>query len=161
MGTEKRGAPVIEGSIFGPWGPVTIWDSGDTGEVIDYHRTDLSPSLFSPPYPSHPPHRALRSQRQKFIPGGCYGDAPSSEWRQGIQRRPANCETKNIWFPKEHNRRSILSRASETGGREMWEKGGNPARREEGVKWILCISEAATPFLDIHNCTLRDQRRAS
>lgn len=23
--------------------PVTIWDSGDTGEVIDYHGTDLSP----------------------------------------------------------------------------------------------------------------------
>lgn len=80
-------------------GPVTIWDSGDTGEVIDYHGTDLSPPLF-PLYPTlllppslavfprlltHPIERALPTP--EFIPGGCYGDAPSSEWRQGIQRR--------------------------------------------------------------------------
>lgn len=68
MGTEKRGAPVIEGSIFGPWGPVTIWDSGDTGEVIDYHRTDLSPSLFSPPYlPTHPIERCVANARNLYL----------------------------------------------------------------------------------------------
>lgn len=39
--------------------PVTIWNSRDTGEVIDYHGTDLSPPspraslflLFSSPLP--------------------------------------------------------------------------------------------------------------
>lgn len=93
-------------------GPVTIWDSGDTGEVIDYHGTDLSPppslffslfffsSLFSLhlPTPTLPLSLSLSvcftsllpwsfEPTPKFIPGGCYGDAPSSEWRQGIQRR--------------------------------------------------------------------------
>lgn len=49
--------------------------------------------LFSSPSPpaafprlfTHPIERALPTP--EFIPGGCYGDAPSSEWRQGIQRR--------------------------------------------------------------------------
>lgn len=43
-------------------GLVTIWDSGDTGEVIDYHGTDLSPppfSLLCPALPlAHPIVRA-------------------------------------------------------------------------------------------------------
>lgn len=116
---RECGAPVIEGSIFGPWGRSLYGILGIRGRLIDYHGTDLSPpsSLFffflplsfslsfsaflSPPLHLPPPHSPLSfslslswppyprsfEPTPKFIPGGWYGDAPSSEWRQGIQRR--------------------------------------------------------------------------
>lgn len=132
-------------------GPVTIWDSGDTGEVIDYHGTDLSPpsSLFffflplsfslsfsaflSPPLHLPPPHSPLSfslflswppyprsfEPTPKFIPGGWYGDAPSSEWRQGIQRR------RELWNEKYMvSKRTALGRSS-----KVEEKSGEGERR--------------------------------
>lgn len=99
---RERGAPVIEGSIFGP---VTIWDSGDTGEVIDYHGTDLSPPLFSCPPPaalsasSHSPHRA-RGRRQNLYLAAATEMHPRLNGGRAFNGA-ANCETKNIWFPKE------------------------------------------------------------
>lgn len=42
--------------------------------------------LLLPPSVSSPTPSSARPTPE-FIPGGCYGDAPSSEWRQGIQRR--------------------------------------------------------------------------
>lgn len=88
-------------------GPVTIWDSGDTGEVIDYHGTDLSPPLFScptsssscrPPSP-HPPHRA-RGRRQDLYLAAATEMHPRLNGGRAFNGA-ANCETKNIWFPKE------------------------------------------------------------
>lgn len=114
-------------------GPVTIWDSGDTGEVIDYHGTDLSPPLF-PLYPTlllppslavfprlltHPIESALPTP--EFIPGGCYGDAPSSEWRQGIQRR------RELW-----NEKYMVSERTAVG---RFSRGANGRRKDGGRRW--------------------------
>ena len=117
--------------------PVTIWDSGDTGEVIDYHGTDLSPPssllfffllflslffCFPSPYPS-PASSTLSSLAcsfSLFLFLSFLASLPQvlSNRRQNLylaaatEMHPrlnggrafngaANCETKNIWFPKE------------------------------------------------------------
>lgn len=115
---RESGAPVIEGSIFGPWGPVTIWDSGDTGEIIDYHGTDLSPpsfflslsfsGLFSSFFHLFfsffiCPHQAptpLSDRRQNLYLAAATEMHPRLNGGRAFNGA-ANCETKNIWFPKE------------------------------------------------------------
>lgn len=106
-------------------GPVTIWDSGDTGEVIDYHGTDLSPpppflffslfffsSLFSLhlPTPTLPlslslsvslaSYPGLSNRRQNLYLAAATEMHPRLNGGRAFNGA-ANCETKNIWFPKE------------------------------------------------------------
>lgn len=85
-------------------GPVTIWDSGDTGEVIDYHGTDLSPppfSLLCPALPSPSPTPSYaRSRRQNLYLAAATEMHPRLNGGRAFNGA-ADCETKNIWFPKE------------------------------------------------------------
>lgn len=116
--------------------PVTIWDSGDTGEVIDYHGTDLSPPssllfffllflslffCFPSPYPSPAsstllfgllflsfslslflslPTPGLSNRRQNLYLAAATEMHPRLNGGRAFNGA-ANCETKNIWFPKE------------------------------------------------------------
>lgn len=117
--------------------PVTIWDSGDTGEVIDYHGTDLSPpssllfffpslslSLFLLSFPLpftrllHTllfgllflsfslslflslPTPGLSNRRQNLYLAAATEMHPRLNGGRAFNGA-ANCETKNIWFPKE------------------------------------------------------------
>lgn len=103
-------------------GPVAIWDSGDTGEVIDYHGTDLSPPsllffsslslrlvLFFPSSASPTlsslsltaaSYPGLSNRRQNLYLAAATEMHPRLNGGRAFNGA-ANCETKNIWFPKE------------------------------------------------------------
>ena len=88
-------------------GPVTIWDSGDSGEVIDYHGTDLPPpsSLFSFRLPSPILPLALPLFLSRWPPTlASRTDAKIYTWR--LLRR---CTL--VWMEAGH---------SNAGRRELW-----------------------------------------
>lgn len=79
----------------------------------------LSSFSLSLSFSSWPPYPRSFEPTPKFIPGGCYGDAPSSEWRQGIQRR------RELWNEKYMvSKRTALGRSS-----KVEEKSGEGERR--------------------------------
>lgn len=96
------------------------WDRSFSSSFFPLYPTLLLPPPPPPPaaFPrllTHPIKRALPTP--EFIPGGCYGDAPSSEWRQGIQRR------RELW-----NEKYMVSERTAVG---RFSRGAN-GHREDG-----------------------------
>lgn len=130
-------------------GPVTIWDSEDTGGGNRLPWDRSFSSSFLPALPSHPPHRVrvariytwrlLRRCTLVWMEAG-HSTAPRTVKRKiyGFRRN----SRRSIFEGERRERRAVETR--EKGGDRREERCARETRRR--VKWILCISEAATRF---------------
>lgn len=150
-------------------GLVTIWDSGDTGEVIDYHGTDLSP--LSCLLPLFPPVSYCSSSCLFLIllPSSArVADARIYTWRllwrytlvwmeAEHSMAPRTVKRKIYGFRRNQSRKSILQdeRRERHGEENKRERDARKSQAKKGEMDFLYFGGRHL-FLNIYNCTLCD-----
>lgn len=145
-------------------GPVTIWDSEDTGGGNRLPWDRSFSSSFLPALPSHPPHR-VRVANARIYTWRLLRRCTLVWMEAGHSTAPRTVKRKIYGF-RRNSRRSIFEgeprerrgRKGATGEKKDARAGARDTKKGEMDSLYF---GGRHPFLDIHNCTLRDRRRFS